>query len=516
MEVTYLGHAGFVVETNEAIIVMDPWLSPSGAFNSSWFQFPANHHLGTFVDTILRSADKARYIYISHEHQDHFDWQFLSNLSTNEFTFVIPRFRRTYLYDRLKQIPCQSVVLCGDGESVEIPGGSITLFLEDAELDRDSAILLSVGGHSMLNLNDCKLFDRLPQIVANCSVDVFTAQFSGAVWHPVCYDYPQRQYEAISRRKKYSKFEAIARALTAVKPRLYLTSAGPACFLDPELIDINFQSINIFPRAPELFSYLERRLHKSTPCWFEPMPGDSFDAASGSALHLVPNRVTDANYEAYIRAYAKRMRRLFESRQAPTDATVAAHTIDQLIQALRDKLATLTLRDRITIPLYFRLVEAPDRLVRVDFGKPSVTEETKIVEGDYYAIEARARDAASVLSGELSWEDLMLSLRIRLHRSPDIYNTLIHGFLTLDAADLNWFCAKVLDGESSSERILVDAGDRTYSTLRFCPHQHADLSHGWIERDRYLVCPRHRWRYDLTRGGQCVDDHASVRAIEVD
>ena len=34
MQITYLGHAGFCVETSRSIVVMDPWVSPTGAFDS--------------------------------------------------------------------------------------------------------------------------------------------------------------------------------------------------------------------------------------------------------------------------------------------------------------------------------------------------------------------------------------------------------------------------------------------------------------------------------------------------
>ncbi len=39
MLITYLGHAGFCVETSRSLVIMDPWLSPLGAFDSAWFQF---------------------------------------------------------------------------------------------------------------------------------------------------------------------------------------------------------------------------------------------------------------------------------------------------------------------------------------------------------------------------------------------------------------------------------------------------------------------------------------------
>jgi hypothetical protein len=68
MQITYLGHAGFCVETSRSIVVMDPWVSPTGAFDSAWFRFPCNHHLAALIQEKLQDTTKNRYLYISHEH----------------------------------------------------------------------------------------------------------------------------------------------------------------------------------------------------------------------------------------------------------------------------------------------------------------------------------------------------------------------------------------------------------------------------------------------------------------
>ena len=39
--------------------------------------------------------------------------------------------------------------------------------------------------------------------------DVFTCQFSGAVFHPVCYDYPEKKYKEISESKVLGKFSSV-------------------------------------------------------------------------------------------------------------------------------------------------------------------------------------------------------------------------------------------------------------------------------------------------------------------
>jgi len=68
MKITYLGHAGFCIETERAVIIADAWMSPHGAFDASWFQLPRNHHLASLVDEKL-SSPKEKFVYVSHEHR---------------------------------------------------------------------------------------------------------------------------------------------------------------------------------------------------------------------------------------------------------------------------------------------------------------------------------------------------------------------------------------------------------------------------------------------------------------
>jgi UDP-MurNAc hydroxylase len=105
---------------------------------------------------------------------------------------------------------------------------------------------------------------------------------------------------------------------------------------------------------------------------------------------------------------------------------------------------------------------------------------------------------------------------MRLSREPDIYQTLIQGFLIMEPEDLDHFCARILAIESNQERIVVEAGGSRYAVNRFCPHQGGDLGEGWVEEGRYLVCARHRWRYDLENEGVCETSADTIAAIALD
>src|SRR5438132_1570501 len=114
MRMTYLGHAGFCVETPAFVLVMDPWLSPSGAFDSAWFQFPCNHHLAAPVRALLADPSRPRFVYISHEHRDHLDLDFLKTLPCGELTFIIPRFRRRAFRNHIENLHPGRIVECLD------------------------------------------------------------------------------------------------------------------------------------------------------------------------------------------------------------------------------------------------------------------------------------------------------------------------------------------------------------------------------------------------------------------
>jgi UDP-MurNAc hydroxylase len=514
MQLTYLGHAGFCVETEEAIVVMDPWLSSQGAFDSSWFQFPRNHHLAGPLKERLRESRKQRFVYISHEHHDHYDPEFLRSLPNEDITYIVPHFQRSALRDALRDFAAKEVITCGHKDEVSIPCGYLKLYLQDSGLTRDSGILMRVGDVAFLNINDCKLYDELPAIVAEQGpISTFTCQFSGATWHPICYDYAPEEYARISSRKVETKFEMIARAIEVTKARLYIPSAGPACFLDPTLMHLNFEPVNIFPRAPKFLEFLKGRLIDSGTQAVNLMPGDVLDARTSELISQQGERVDETNLQHYLHAYAADYRDFFEQHQATHTEQQSAAILDSLRAHLERKLSAFTLRGRVHVPLYFGLSDQSAAMLRIDFLRGIVEPVPVISDADFYSLFTPSWQIARILNGQITWEDFALTFRVRLNRRPDIYQTLIQGFLLMEPEDMNWFCAQLLEIEDKKNRIIVEAGGTRYSIDRFCPHQGGDLSKGWLDQGTLWTCPRHRWHFDLDKGGRCLTSDASIRAV---
>jgi UDP-MurNAc hydroxylase len=473
-------------------------------------QLPQNHHLAALVREKLSDARKERFVYVSHEHEDHFDRAFLASIPRRDFTVVVPRFRRRELIDTMRALGCKEVIPCEDGQITSIPGGYLRLFVQDGAINRDSGLLVKAEGRAFLDLNDCKMHDRLPQVAAEEGpIDVFAAQFSGAIWHPTCYEYDPKVYASIARRKAFGKFEAVARAIEALRPRLFLASAGPACFLDPQLLHLNFEEMNIFPRAQKLFTYLRKRLKGVSTELVEPMPGDVLDPESAKFSVLASERVEEGKFEQYVRDYAARMADLFSDAGPPEPAEVS-RVFSLLRKEMEEKLSRLDLRDRVSVPVYVWLREDPARMLRIDFRAGRIDETTTISDERRYTFRLATVDALRVLQRRMTWEELFLSFRLRLSRVPDEYDPVLHGFLVLEAKDLPSLCDSIREVEANQERAIIDTGRAMYSLNRYCPHQGADLTEGWIEGGNMLVCPRHRWHFDLDKQGRCTLNNSSV------
>ena len=200
VNITFIGHASFLIENDKYIIITDPWITP-GTFDKSWYQYPRNEHMDPFIrKKIENNHEKQVFIYISHEHLDHFDADFLNSLENRNFNIICPKFKRTFLEDWVNQYQCNKRYILLDQEEIIIDEFfKFTLFVEDCELNRDSGILIKIDNYVIYDGNDCK-YDNLDLLTKYGNVDILCQQFSGASWHPMCYDYLIKDYNEITKK----------------------------------------------------------------------------------------------------------------------------------------------------------------------------------------------------------------------------------------------------------------------------------------------------------------------------
>jgi len=175
MKLTFVSHAGYIYESNGVSIFTDPW-TKGKAFNDSW----ALHTKAIEVD-----YSKIKYIFVSHEHPDHFSFPTLKGIPENlrsEISILYQEHSSKRLLEAFKKLNFKKVIELpiykwyGLSKEVELYCGSAG--------SMDSFLVIRENGKSILNLNDCAFTDKQYKYIHRQigDVDILFTQFSFANW----------------------------------------------------------------------------------------------------------------------------------------------------------------------------------------------------------------------------------------------------------------------------------------------------------------------------------------------
>ncbi|GJF32852.1 putative Rieske 2Fe-2S iron-sulfur protein [Kitasatospora sp. NE20-6] len=490
--IRHLGHAGFAVGHAGLRLLIDPWFHP--AFLDAWFPYPDNADLLPEV-----VAGRWDYLYVSHTHEDHFDERLLNRLS-RDTTVLVPRFRSGALARRLTALGFTRQVRLGHRQTHPLGPGATATMLLDTSHKEDSGLLLDLGGFRFLDLNDCSPpLSDLPT-----GVDLLAAQYSGAMWYPNAYDYPPEVMAEKTAAVRADLMDSLARKVHLTGARTYLPSAGPACFLDPELDRFNDRERTIFPHWEDVAA--DFAVACPGTAVVRTAPGDTVDAlprpGDREPPPAPPGRwLTDP--AGYLADYRERRRDAWQAfhrdePQPPTADEVHAH-FDRLQRLNRPLLAGYR------TGLVLEAGGAAWRTALGDLAAQVALEDDPV--DPAYTLRVPPRVLRAVLDGRAGWEEALLSMRIGLHRDPDVFDLTLLSLLRYGH-------------QPAQTRRLVRERAGTGETVerdglrlqRWCPHAGEDLAHALIA-DGIVECPRHHWRWSAETGA-CVSGGSLPLRVE--
>jgi len=170
----FLNHSALVVESGETKILCDPWFTGT-VFNNGWRLLFENSHDITQIEF--------EYLWISHEHPDHFSIPTLSQLKKRtQFLYQQTSDKKVKNWLEQKE---HSVMELVDGEEYDFGEIKLTSFVSD---DYDCAALFKFpNGDKFLNLNDARveLGDTISKIKERYDLSrlkIVSIQFSYANW----------------------------------------------------------------------------------------------------------------------------------------------------------------------------------------------------------------------------------------------------------------------------------------------------------------------------------------------
>ena len=226
---TFLDHAGFVLEHGDVRLATDPW-GVGDAFLHGWRRqssapFP--------MDELAR----ATHLWFSHEHADHFSPATLRAIPAEA------RARMRVLYqatrDRTLLDWCRSL---GFAEVIELPhlawlplGDGFRVRCGHA-FGGDSWLLVEAGGTRFLNLNDCICEDELAlhELARDVgAIDVLLAQYSVGSW------LGNPEDDAWRTAEPARALDVLRRKCAALAPRQTIPGASFFCFAHPENFYLN-------------------------------------------------------------------------------------------------------------------------------------------------------------------------------------------------------------------------------------------------------------------------------------
>ena len=509
MQLTSVGHAGFLIETHAGTILCDPWVNP--AYFASWFPFPDNSTLDW--DT-LGACD---YLYISHLHADHFDPKNLAEHVNKDAVVLLPDFPVADLRRELEKLGFTRFVETTDSvkQRVSGPKGDLDIMIialrapADGPIG-DSALVVSDGVTTVFNMNDARPLDLDVVTAAFGRVDVHMLQYSGAIWYPAVYDMPARAKESFGIQKRQRGMDRARQYVTQVGATWVIPSAGPPCFLDAELRYLNDDHddpANIFP---DQVTFLEQMRINGHDGGLLMVPGSTADFTGGT-LHALTHPPLDdlgappacADVEHifttgkadYIAAYAGRMAPVIAAERAGW----APATGEPLLDPLRALFEPIMLHgneicDGIGYPV--ELAVGPETVI-LDFPKRSVRE--KIADEKIrYGFSIAPELVRTVLRDhEPDWVNtIFLSTRFHAWRVGG-YNEYLYTFFKcltderVAYAD-GWFA----ETHDDSASITLDG----WAIQRRCPHLKADLSKFGVIDGNTLTCNLHGWQWRLDDG----------------
>jgi UDP-MurNAc hydroxylase len=423
MRVTYLGQACILVEAAGRKLLTDPWLS-EGAYFGTWYHTHILAEAGITPESFPKDID---YIFLSHEHQDHCDPATLRHFASNTpiliSKFATPRFRyyvESLGFNNIYELPSSREVNLGDGLKVTILG--------TAEYTNDAAMVIEADGCRVFNETDCKLSYPELKRLGEKGIDIGFYMFSGANWYPMMYDYSD---DGLMRRitaRRSSLLRSFVQRVKITKPRVAVPSAGPCTVLDSDRLWLNSQERGIFIDPEEAIALLKSTNLSSEPLYMAAT--DSWDSSLGyerrapSAFHL-PR-------QEYIRCTSERMASEIRTRRI-MEPPACADLEERLVSYFNTTVAAQTpeVRRRVSAKLALIVTGRTRSSWTVDFTSDGTQYVKKGLAPDWtYKIEVEDKVLSPFLTGlKPFFEDILLSLRIRLSRRPDEYNEPLYHFL---------------------------------------------------------------------------------------
>jgi UDP-MurNAc hydroxylase len=328
-------------------------------------------------------------------------------------------------------------------------------------------------------------------------------QFSGAIWYPMVYDFPEKMKLAVGRKKRVDGMGRAYRYIQMLAPRVVVPSAGPPCFLDEDLFafnDVDREVTNTFPDQTVFLEYLAEQGAAGHGAV------DGRLMVPGSVAELTPECFTvqhpfpDGQVQAifsqkqqYLREYQRRQWPMIQREHA----SWTSGKVDVLAELKAWFEPLLAQADYICAGIHdIVLLDLGELGIVLDFRERQVRQ----WDGEEWAYRFRIQRALVERCIERHYEDwvneLFLSCRFEASRKGT-YNDYIYTFFKCLSEERIQYAEGFYAEHGPTQGTWEAAG---YRIQKRCPHMKADLARFAVIEDGVLTCRLHNWQFELATG----------------
>jgi L-ascorbate metabolism protein UlaG (beta-lactamase superfamily) len=397
-----------IMESGGTRILMDPWLTDP-TYHGTWWHYPP-------LEIGVRDLPKIDYLYISHEHPDHFDPPTLRQLD-KDVQVIIADYKRKRFRERLQAIGFRNITELTLGEELRLNGSglSVRLIAPDRPWD-DSAILVKDRHTTVLNVNDCHLDNAtLARLGNEQPIDLAFLTFTGASQYPGCFEFPLASKIERWRQSREAHLEEFVNWAQLLRTKRAVPAAGNHALL---ALDQLFMNTSDYVNTPQDAVDLLRAKAPEIE-GLQMNPGDVW-AGDGTLTRLKPppdwSRRME-HIEALSHQHRAHIAEGFASEGDPPP---------DLYERFHDYFTGLLSADpaiakRINIVTWW-VIDGPhggDWVI--DFTRQKDWVSRGVPQQWNLRLKFPARLVHQGVTGQAIWDNLVLSFRVRLARNPDRY-----------------------------------------------------------------------------------------------
>lgn len=361
MRIEVLGHASMLISTNEASVIIDPWLVGS-AYWRSWWNYPK----ASYDEERLRAVDA---VVISHIHWDHWHGASIKKYFRGK-RFIVPDEPSLRSERDLRSIGIADVVRLRNGDTFQMNDLQIRLYQFGLYLN-DAAVVIANDKYKVLNANDAKIAGAsLTSLLSREGrIDLAFRSHSTANAR-ACYKI-RGSHRVFDDNEHYLR--SFKLFMDRVKPRYAIPFASNHCHLHPDTLHFN----KVISNPSVLQNYLAQ--HDKEWSYEVMLPGSVWDGSEGFT-HKYTNDVF-VNLDEKLSDYKKDVEALLCEQSVREDRVIISDgLINRFVKMLpnlkkignkhrRDLSITLTFPTKASMNYTLKILQSGHAALTLEHGK---------------------------------------------------------------------------------------------------------------------------------------------------